>query len=158
MHLGNRPKWQKSSRSINDNNCVEILRDANSVHIRDSQDPTGPTLLLSNQSWDRFTGLALDFADIHGFSWATVAPDKSAIRSSLQTSHIDWHESSRLDSARLKDIPQLGLAYAGGEPFVVVRQASEPEGFLIYTVNEWLAFIAGIELRDFEPDLAAANA
>jgi hypothetical protein len=158
MHLGKQPKWRKSSRSINDNNCVEILRDTNSVRIRDSQNKSGPTLLLSNQSWDGFIGLASDFADIHAFSWATVAPDKSAIRSSLRADHVDWHQPSRPNSARAQDLPQLGLACVGGETFVIVRQTSNPEGLLIYTINEWLAFIAGIELRDFEPELAAANA
>jgi hypothetical protein len=50
--------WRKSSHSgDNGGNCVEVAATPHTVHVRDSKNPTGPTLTLSPATWASFTGL-----------------------------------------------------------------------------------------------------
>ncbi|MEV6424002.1 DUF397 domain-containing protein [Streptomyces sp. NPDC051662] len=52
-------EWRRSSYSTNGGNCVEIGDGiANTVPVRDSKNPTGPTLLASHTSWTAFLTLA----------------------------------------------------------------------------------------------------
>ncbi|HEX5401204.1 MAG TPA: DUF397 domain-containing protein [Pseudonocardiaceae bacterium] len=48
--------WRKSSRSGggNGDNCVEITQLAEVVAVRDSKNPTGPTLAWSGPTWRSF--------------------------------------------------------------------------------------------------------
>ncbi|MGA8116657.1 MAG: DUF397 domain-containing protein [Actinocatenispora sp.] len=47
--------WRKSTRSNNNNACVEVARNLTGVVcVRDSKDPTGPALAVEPASWARF--------------------------------------------------------------------------------------------------------
>ncbi|MEV4922563.1 DUF397 domain-containing protein [Streptomyces roseoverticillatus] len=56
--------WRKSSYSAGDGgDCVEVARRPNrapvhirDVHIRDSKNPTGPTLTVGYSTWSSFLG------------------------------------------------------------------------------------------------------
>lgn len=49
-------KWQKSSYSTAQTNCVEVARNLpGTVAIRDSKDPDGPKLHFGNAAWRQFT-------------------------------------------------------------------------------------------------------
>ncbi|WP_067826955.1 DUF397 domain-containing protein [Nocardia inohanensis] len=49
------PRWFKSTRSTGAKECVEIAFLPAAVAIRDSKDPTGPSLHFAPAEWDRFT-------------------------------------------------------------------------------------------------------
>ncbi|MFF7259604.1 DUF397 domain-containing protein [Streptomyces sp. NPDC008159] len=50
--------WRKSSYSSGgDGDCVEIATTPHTIHIRDSKNPTGPTLTLSPAAWTGFLSL-----------------------------------------------------------------------------------------------------
>ncbi|MER7166715.1 DUF397 domain-containing protein [Micromonospora sp. NPDC000207] len=47
--------WRKSSRSNGSGNCVEVADNLPEVvGLRDSKDPTGPTLAFEPAAWSRF--------------------------------------------------------------------------------------------------------
>lgn len=47
--------WRKPSACMDPNNtCVEIEIRSNSVAMRDSKDPTGPTLVFTPDEWSAF--------------------------------------------------------------------------------------------------------
>ncbi|MGN5380291.1 DUF397 domain-containing protein [Streptomyces sp. MUSC 14] len=47
--------WFKSSYSSNEGgNCIEVATQPATVHIRDSKNPTGPTLTLAPATWTEF--------------------------------------------------------------------------------------------------------
>ncbi|MFD4785895.1 DUF397 domain-containing protein [Streptomyces sp. NPDC058459] len=47
--------WFKSSHSGPEGgNCVEVALTPNTIHLRDSKAPTGPTLHLSPTAWTAF--------------------------------------------------------------------------------------------------------
>jgi hypothetical protein len=48
------PAWRKSSRSGVNGNCVEFTQSASAINVRDSKNPTGPTLLFAAREWRRF--------------------------------------------------------------------------------------------------------
>ncbi len=50
-------RWRKSRRSNGSGNCVEVaaLPEGPHVAIRDSKNPSGPTLTLSPADWRTFT-------------------------------------------------------------------------------------------------------
>ncbi|MFI8285326.1 DUF397 domain-containing protein [Streptomyces albidoflavus] len=54
--------WHKSSYSDGGGNCVEVspctCPSPTTVHIRDSKNPTGPTLTLSSTAWAAFLASA----------------------------------------------------------------------------------------------------
>ncbi|MEV5411152.1 DUF397 domain-containing protein [Thermopolyspora sp. NPDC052614] len=48
-------RWRKSSYSGDTGNCVEAARfPSGRIGIRDSKNPTGPTLLISYHTWRQF--------------------------------------------------------------------------------------------------------
>ncbi len=49
-------KWFKSSKSNQggSGNCVEVAFFTGAVALRDSKDPCGPSLLISDQHWKSF--------------------------------------------------------------------------------------------------------
>ena len=49
-----RTPWRKSSYSTTQENCVEIAHGDDTIAIRDSKDPHGPTLHLTATSFARF--------------------------------------------------------------------------------------------------------
>lgn len=49
------PRWRKSIRSANEGNCVEVAGNLPGVVlVRDSKDPSGPTLAFSPDAWRGF--------------------------------------------------------------------------------------------------------
>ncbi|MEV6958917.1 DUF397 domain-containing protein [Streptomyces sp. NPDC051207] len=47
--------WFKSSYSSDeDEACLEVARTPEAIHIRDSKNPTGPTLRVSPATWAAF--------------------------------------------------------------------------------------------------------
>ncbi|MCX4750048.1 DUF397 domain-containing protein [Kitasatospora sp. NBC_01287] len=49
-------RWQKSSWSNEDGNCVECAAASGDIAVRDSKDPAGPALQFSPQAWTAFAG------------------------------------------------------------------------------------------------------
>lgn len=47
--------WRKSSYSGDSSNCVEVSTTPAAVHIRDSKNPVGPRLTISDSTWIHFT-------------------------------------------------------------------------------------------------------
>ena len=48
-------EWRKSSHSMNNTECVEFaVPGASTVAVRDSKDPTGPSLCFSSDAWVAF--------------------------------------------------------------------------------------------------------
>ncbi|MFG2165440.1 DUF397 domain-containing protein [Micromonospora chersina] len=46
------PRWRKSIRSANEGNCVEVADNLPGVVlVRDSKDPSGPTLAFTPAAW-----------------------------------------------------------------------------------------------------------
>ncbi|MFE2639075.1 DUF397 domain-containing protein [Streptomyces scopuliridis] len=53
--------WRKSSHSTDEGDaCVEITSCAHAIHVRDSKNPTGPTLTLAPTAWAAFTAYAVN--------------------------------------------------------------------------------------------------
>ncbi|MEV7871103.1 DUF397 domain-containing protein [Streptomyces sp. NPDC088124] len=51
--------WHKSSYSTEQGGaCVEVAPCPHAIHIRDSKNPTGPTLTLTPAAWAAFTPYA----------------------------------------------------------------------------------------------------
>lgn len=50
--------WRKAQRSISNGACVEVASAAESIAVRDSQDPHGPVLTYPTGAWARFLGAA----------------------------------------------------------------------------------------------------
>jgi len=48
------PAWRKSSWSGSGENCVEAARTDEGVIVRDSKNPTGPSLAFTRAEWKRF--------------------------------------------------------------------------------------------------------
>ncbi|MGY0003491.1 DUF397 domain-containing protein [Micromonospora sp. I033] len=54
------PRWRKSTRSDNDGNCVEVAGNLSGVVlVRDSKDPSGPTLAFTPDAWRSFVSADL---------------------------------------------------------------------------------------------------
>lgn len=52
-------RWQKSSYSGGQGNCVEVARNIpGSVAVRDSKDPGGACLAFDYRAWEAFTAKA----------------------------------------------------------------------------------------------------
>lgn len=53
--------WFKSTRSTPTKDCVEVAHlDNGMVGVRDSKNPTGPTLVFTPGEWDAFTAGVTD--------------------------------------------------------------------------------------------------
>lgn len=52
-------RWMRSSRCSN-GNCVAVARDGDTVLVRDSKDPDGPTLRFTRGEWRAFVAAARD--------------------------------------------------------------------------------------------------
>jgi Domain of unknown function (DUF397) len=50
-----RAVWKKSSHS-NASGCVEVAFVDGAIAVRDSKDPSGPTLIYTPAEWDAFLG------------------------------------------------------------------------------------------------------
>ena len=47
-------KWQKSSYSTQQGNCVEVAPVREGTAVRDSKNPAGPVLRFSSDAWSAF--------------------------------------------------------------------------------------------------------
>ena len=47
-------RWWKSSRSGNQGQCVEVAVTGSTWCVRDSKNPAGPHLAVSNMAWQSF--------------------------------------------------------------------------------------------------------
>ena len=47
--------WRKSNRSVDEGNCLEVAALDRGRAVRDSKNPTGPTLRLTTAAWSAFT-------------------------------------------------------------------------------------------------------
>ena len=57
----NHAVWRKSSRSgPYSDNCVEVAFVDGAIAVRDSKNPTGPTLIFTPGEWDAFVDGAKD--------------------------------------------------------------------------------------------------
>ncbi|WP_406485803.1 DUF397 domain-containing protein [Streptomyces phaeochromogenes] len=54
MVHGGQPLWRKSSRSGNENECVEVSMQRDCVLARDSKTPTQPVVTFSAGVWSEF--------------------------------------------------------------------------------------------------------
>jgi hypothetical protein len=49
--------WRKASYSAgNGGGCIEVADHANRVHVRDTQNRTGPVLTITPAAWQAFAG------------------------------------------------------------------------------------------------------
>ncbi len=50
--------WRKSSRSGGGggNNCVEVAQGSTAIHVRDTKDRDGGTLVVTPEAWSAFLG------------------------------------------------------------------------------------------------------
>jgi hypothetical protein len=46
--------WRKSSKSLQNGDCIEVRLGINGVEVRDSKDPEGPVLAIDTKSWRSF--------------------------------------------------------------------------------------------------------
>jgi hypothetical protein len=46
--------WRKSTRSNADGSCVEVRREQDEVHVRDTKNQRGPVLSFTTDSWREF--------------------------------------------------------------------------------------------------------
>jgi hypothetical protein len=46
--------WRKSTRSNADGSCVEVRRERDEVHVRDTKNQRGPILRFTTDSWREF--------------------------------------------------------------------------------------------------------
>lgn len=53
-------RWQKSSYSGGNGNCVEVAGLPEAIAVRDSKDPAGPKLVFSRRVWAAFVEHAKD--------------------------------------------------------------------------------------------------
>lgn len=49
-----RATWRKSTRSQANGNCVEVAEVQNVIAVRDSKNPSGPTLAFDRTDWAAF--------------------------------------------------------------------------------------------------------
>ncbi|MBE1532461.1 DUF397 domain-containing protein [Actinomadura algeriensis] len=47
-------QWRKSSRSAQNDQCVEVAPERGIVGLRDSKDPSGPKVILRSSAFRRF--------------------------------------------------------------------------------------------------------
>jgi hypothetical protein len=46
-------RWRRSSY-CSSGSCVEVAREPREVHVRDTKDPEGPSLVVSVEAWREF--------------------------------------------------------------------------------------------------------
>lgn len=56
----NTATWRKSTHSGVNSNCVEVANLNNTIAVRDSKHPTGPTLIFTPTEWEAFINGAKD--------------------------------------------------------------------------------------------------
>ncbi|WP_263168605.1 DUF397 domain-containing protein [Streptomyces sp. SCSIO ZS0520] len=58
------PRWFKSSYSNNGGQCIEVAANLVAAHgvvpVRDSKNPTGPSLLVPSSAWSSFVAAVKD--------------------------------------------------------------------------------------------------
>ncbi len=55
-----RAVWKKSSRSSGNGQCIEVADLNDAVALRDSKDPSGPSLVFGRDAWTSFVAGAKD--------------------------------------------------------------------------------------------------
>jgi hypothetical protein len=47
-------QWRKATKSGNNGQCVEVAKVGDTINVRDSKDPDGPTLSFTPAEWYAF--------------------------------------------------------------------------------------------------------
>jgi hypothetical protein len=143
MNVRNHENWYKSSFSINDGGCVEVSVRSDSVGIRDSKDPSGPSFVVSLEEWAGFTESVERQARRTRLVESGSKLGKSEIRIAVDLADVEWVSSQ----GKCNDL-QFGQIHHQGHLHIVVLQKRTLE-FLLFTSREWLAFVEGVRLGEF---------
>jgi hypothetical protein len=76
--------------------------------------------------------------------------DKAHIRHELDLSKAEWKRSEP-EGEHIADAVEIAfVTHTDGVTYTCLRQSTDPDGLvLIYTPDEWVAFIEGAELGEF---------
>ncbi|MFD8559664.1 DUF397 domain-containing protein [Streptosporangium canum] len=138
--------WTTSSFSDGGANCVMVGRGvANIVGVRDSKAPDMPAIMFSVAAWSRF----LDAVKAETTDDGVIAsPQDKTDLYALDLSDMTWRgalETNPADRVETAHLPAGAIALRHPATKTTLR----------YTHAEWIAFVRGVQAREFEASAAA---